>query len=794
VISPEHHPSIQGKEVDWIAGDFVLRSDSLTAVIANPGPERDANMTVRGVGACVIDLTPVDSPSDQLSCFYPGAGRFQFFDPKQVESGSLDQDGVFWRCRSSRSLADGEQVSQTIEYRLYDGESFLTVICTIQGKNLSKYSAIDGVRADKTFQFATLPNSHVAYCEDEVFRQTYGFQTVDANDTPQWRADRMRELRHQFATAESDSETLTWTTRLYPASSPADLVGAIYGGAPQTFMVKGAVGDQPRIQLTFTEGKLGDLKLPSRMSVASDGRSIVRMVPGTYRVRVDAIGHQATEHEINVTNQPSSHTMTLGPASRVVGTFVDESGKEIPCKATFYRVSDDSAEAPQHPDFGVDSDDGSVRNCVYSADGKFIRSIAPGSYDVLVSYGPEYDCITQRITVNAGRATELIGVLKRVVDTTGWVSAELHSHSSPSGDNTSSQLGRVENLLCEHLEFAPCTEHQRIDSYDDQLAILGAAQRMATCTGMELTGKALPLNHQNAFPLKRNPFAQDGGGPRTDDDPVIQISRLTMWDSNAPKVVQVNHPNLRQMIHDRDLDGTDDGGFSKMLDFMDIVEVHPPEDIFLSNEEILAKKNPDEVRMKRWMDLFRDGRRIPGVVNTDAHYNWHGSGWLRNWVRCSTDNPAEIKVDEMIERLETGQIVMSTGPFLSYQLFAPGKTEPADIGDEVTLSSGTDCELAVRVQCPNWIDVNRVEVFVNGEMQPQLSRRRTTHPLSFGDGVEKFNERLKLTVPNDASFIIVATIGEGLQLGRVMGDEVGKQVPVAVSNPIFINPTSTHNP
>ena len=33
----------------------------------------------------------------------------------------------------------------------------------------------------------------------------------------------------------------------------------------------------------------------------------------------------------------------------------------------------------------------------------------------------------------------------------------------------------------------------------------------------------------------------------------------------------------------------------------------------------------------------------------------------------------------------------------------------------------------------------------------------------------------------------MATIGEGLQLGAVMGPDFGKQPPAAVSNPIFID-------
>ncbi|MGB1708939.1 MAG: hypothetical protein ACPHF4_13995, partial [Rubripirellula sp.] len=40
----KRHP-LQGKEIDWIDGDYVLRNDQVVAVIARPGAGRHANMT-----------------------------------------------------------------------------------------------------------------------------------------------------------------------------------------------------------------------------------------------------------------------------------------------------------------------------------------------------------------------------------------------------------------------------------------------------------------------------------------------------------------------------------------------------------------------------------------------------------------------------------------------------------------------------------------------------------------------------------------------------------------------------
>ena len=75
-----------------------------------------------------------------------------------------------------------------------------------------------------------------------------------------------------------------------------------------------------------------------------------------------------------------------------------------------------------------------------------------------------------------------------------------------------------------------------------------------------------------------------------------------------------------------------------------------------------------------WLQLLNQGRRIPGVVNTDAHYNFHGSGWLRNYLKSPTDDPAEIKTLDVVHAAERGHLVMSSGPFLEVKLCATGST------------------------------------------------------------------------------------------------------------------------
>jgi hypothetical protein len=388
------------------------------------------------------------------------------------------------------------------------------------------------------------------------------------------------------------------------------------------------------------------------------------------------------------------------------------------------------------------------------------------------------------IKVERGQDTPLAAELKRSVDTRGWLSADFHSHSTPSGDNTSSQRGRVLNLLAEHIEFAPCTEHNRITVYDPHIEHFKAWDRMLTCPGMELTGRPLPINHQNAFPLIPHPRTQDGGGPQPDLDPVVQIERLAMWDNGSEKLVQINHPNIPQMVGDRDTNGSPDGGFEKMFSFMDVIEVHPLDNIF-KKPAALPNEREEGNAIFHWLQLMNLGYRMPAVVNTDAHWNFHGSGFLRNYIKSDVEDPTQAKVGELVHTCEHGNITMSNGPFLEVWAAAGAGNDKAGVGDDLAAPDGK-LSLRVRVQCPNWVKVNRVQVFVNGQPEEKANFTERTHAQKFHAATTVFDETIPLELKRDAH-LVVACIGEGKELGPVMGPERGKDTPCAVGNPIFVD-------
>ncbi len=792
----------QGKEVDCIYGDYVLRNDKIVVVIAQPLATRNANMTVRGVGAGIIDLTERGRQNDQLSAFYPGASRISFNPPARstVRFESANSGGAMSLSRGLKlnRLIKGEKISveivarpqadrpsATLRYSIKDGEPFVLVETVYKNDSDKAITEplVDSMRADRTFAFGTAAKPNLFWASDDWFRQTYGF-VGDGCDVRRAegggvRVEYVKDGKASVTLAAGESFTLS--RRLFVGGSLLEVLGKASDSA-------GTEVKTVRVRVEDAAGAVSNAKVPLRAGDAeyasgrtdSDGKLVFDLPGGQFIAAVEALGRPAEELKIDV-GEAVNYEIKVQSCGYVAASITDEKRGPIPCKVEF-RGKDGTAD----PYFGPDSEEVVAHNLHYSHTGKFRQEIGPGKYDVIISHGPEYDAIFTEIEVERGKEAKLTGKLVRTVDTTGWVSSDFHSHSSPSGDNTSSQLGRVLNLLCEHIEFAPCTEHNRLSTYTPHLKHLGVEHLMATCVGIELTGSDGSVNHQNAFPLVQKPRTQDGGGPVTDANPIVQIERLALWDAGSDKLVQTNHPTIPKILGDRDGDTKPDGGFEKMFGFMDVIEVHPPTSIF-SKPESLADAYKNRNAIFHWMQMLNLGYRVPGVVNTDAHYNYHGSGWLRNWLKSPTDDPAKVETMDMVHTAEAGHIIMSNGPFMDVKLTAEdgGEKSTGIPGDDVQAPDGK-ANLAVRVQCPNWLDVNRVQVFLNGQPTKDLNFTRRTTPDKFGNEVVKFEGTIPLQLKTD-THVIVAAAGEGLKLGPVMGPQWGNQMPVVVSNPIFVD-------
>src|SRR5262249_8900120 len=83
------------------------------------------------------------------------------------------------------------------------------------------------------------------------------------------------------------------------------------------------------------------------------------------------------------------------------------------------------------PRFGPDpteNERNGVQGLLLSADGTGKAALKPGTYDVVVSRGPEYELERSQIVVPPGGSAMVSAGLRRVVDTTGWISGDYHQH------------------------------------------------------------------------------------------------------------------------------------------------------------------------------------------------------------------------------------------------------------------------------------------------------------------------------------------------------------------------------
>ncbi len=804
-ITPETWDEIVpgGKEVDSIYGDYVLRNQHLVAVVANAVSGRHANTTVTNVGGAIIDLTTRaqarEEQSDQLSAFYPN-GRDPFAY-RQLTVVQAHGEEVSLKVTATGGM---DRPDVHVTYRLTDSSDFVLVESEFINRSDRQLTVelMDEVRADHSFEKVANGTTDLFWAYDKWFGQAYGILpdrgSIESSTDARNRLSTLRYLidgQDRFDLAPGETRRLV--RRIFPA---------------RHLVAVKAIGKRVRRQPLGTatvrvseEGggpvRNADIEIFSGSSsqgygrTDSKGKILLELPSGNYRSRVSSLGRGSREVSFSVPSETRTATMVqvvLPKAARVLARIRDQEGGPVPSKVEFHGI-----DGTPNPELGPDSGTFSVGNLHYSADGEWSQAIPPGRYRVLISHGPEYDAEYRTIEVPASGEVKLEATLERVVQSSGWVSADFHSHSSPSGDNTASQLGRVLNILAEHIEFAPCTEHNRLSTYTPHLKRLDAEHLLGTCVGIELSGRPGTLNHQNAFPIVLKPRTQDNGGPVVHTDPAEQIRRLALWDDGAEKLVQVNHPDLGEMFFDRDGDGVPDGGLKGMFQFIDVLEVHPHyvgayggtgADTLSLPPTLSYRGGVRNNRIFNWLQLLNQGHRIPGVVNTDAHYNFHGTGWIRNYIRSETDDPAQIKAVDIVRASEAGNIVMSNGPFMEVSLESTDSNRDSTRvipGEDLSLPGGKAL-LKVRVQCANWLDIDRVQVLVSGRPDESLNFTRWTHPGYFGRGVVKFDRTIPLRLEKD-THIIVAAVSENSTLGPIVGPVLSQARPAAISNPIFVD-------
>src|SRR5262249_21157873 len=160
---------------------------------------------------------------------------------------------------------------------------------------------------------------------------------------------------------------------------------------------------------------------------------------------------------------------------------------------------------------------------------------------VLITRGFEYTASEQKIEVKATKNVSVKASLDRVVDTKGWITADLHLHAVPSPDAPSLLSDRIRSLVATGIEEAEATDHNAVTDYRPTIKALSMTDRITNVVGDEITTRDAPFGHFNAFPLDAamEPIPYKDTTPSAIFD-AVRAAKPYGKDT----ILQVNHPRM----------------------------------------------------------------------------------------------------------------------------------------------------------------------------------------------------------------------------------------------------------
>lgn len=392
--------------------------------------------------------------------------------------------------------------------------------------------------------------------------------------------------------------------------------------------------------------------------------------------------------------------------------------------------------------------------------------LEPGQYEIFVIRGPEYSMHSQRITVTNGGNAQVNATLRKVVDTTGYVSGDFHIHGINSPDSPFGQKARVDFALAEGLDLMVAADHDAVTDYGIAIRELGVQDYVASMTGMEVTPMA--FGHFNVFPILYKPEDPTGGAfdytkkegyqPGPEHHELLSPGEfLQMIDEQNPgeQVLQVNHimdNTLGNFALSRLITSTKFPGVPPLSTFGDPVEFRlspntnsgghnqapypygtnklfsdkfTSMEICIGESAVVPFPHVRDTALPTWFDLLNLGKVATATCSSDTHRQIREPiGILRNYILSSVDprdgrgSFSQIDGQAIAHSVNGHHVIVSAGPFLTAQVSAEGKS--AIVGDTLSLSGGGEktVNLAINIQSPDWMDWDTVEVYINTDPTP----------------------------------------------------------------------------
>ena len=496
-------------------------------------------------------------------------------------------------------------------------------------------------------------------------------------------------------------------------------------------------------------------------------------VPTAANVHLDAFrpGDAPGSAEVGT----GSSAMIALPAQGAIHVVATEGAQPVPV-----RVQVLAAAPPRMPaNYGEAPIAGGRVYVEYPVSGDITLPLAPGSYEVVVSRGYEYDIVRQNVTVTAGQTAQVDAQMDRVIDTTGIQCGDFHIHTWRSNDSGDDATKKLAQAVGDGVELPVRSEHEYVADFKAEIAELGVGAHAAGFGSIELTSMEI-WGHMGVFPLTPDPALPNAGAPKWQswptldnlDTPFETLSPPVVFDavrarSEAPLVI-INHPR----------GGTNYFGYVGYDPATGLADLESEWDTKFTLVEVFndsgweANKNTN---VRDWFGLLRAGRKVFAVGSSDSHgMATSPVGYPRTCMQLGTDDPRALTATQVRDALGAGRSTISGGIYVTAKLGAAGP------GETVT-GAGSPMMIDVTVQAATWIDVDAIDVVVDGNVVDTI----TIMP---GDAdpqnaAIRWRGQLPVQVQASGGFVVIAAYGAN-QLNPIHPG----RVPFGVTNPIFVTP------
>ena len=505
-------------------------------------------------------------------------------------------------------------------------------------------------------------------------------------------------------------------------------------------------------------------------------------VPATAALRIDAYLRGDAVGSANVAANATTATIDLPDIGHVHVTVSDPGGTALPARVQI--LPSGSTVLPTVPDnYGEAPIVAGRLHVAYATSGDVTLPVPPGDWEVIVSRGYEYELYRQTVTVTAGATNEVDATLDHVVDTTGILCGDFHIHTNRSNDASDDGIDKVASAVADGLELPVRSDHEWVGDFSSEIAKLGVGAWAKGIASVELTSFQV-WGHMGVFPLLPDANQVNGGAPKWQTFPTADSLDTAFTTMSPPDVfaavrarpeqpvVIINHP--RGTANYFDYVGFDPmtGIASDTADWdthFTLVEVFNSSDWLYNRNRTVAD----------WLALNHSGRHVVAVGSSDSHgLSYSPVGYPRTCVTLGTDDPSQATGPMVRDGMIAGHVTVSGGVYVTASITTgDGKVGPGDTASGLGPTASVD----VIVQAPTWVDVQTIEVIVDGQTVDTISVLPSDADVNVPS--TRWHGSVPINVSASAGYVVIAAYGS-----TPLDPVHPGYIPFGVTNPIYVAP------